>query len=173
MDHIAKPAVPSIPGVSVEDYFNQLPRLEEQIASCRQKQTAVSLQLYSLASASDFSNPKTQSQPPADPDAFYTRLLEKKEALEARLDKLCRLSQALKEQATALILRYTSGRENLVITSRYLCKKEWLEIARIVADMTGKPPLSPKQLRRICRAGMDKIILPENAIRIGNAGKAA
>jgi hypothetical protein len=68
-------------------------------------------------------------------------------------------SEALKMQATALINKYLSGREALIVTSRFLSGLSWPEIAKKLEN-----PLCDKQLRRICRAALEKIILPENAL---------
>ena len=62
-------------------------------------------------------------------------------------------------QATALINKYLSGREALIVSSRFLSGLAWPEIAKKLEN-----PLCDKHLRRICRAALEKIILPENAL---------
>ena len=77
------------------------------------------------------------------------------------------LLQSLIDQASGLVDQYTSGRERTVLILRYLKGYEWLQISKEVDS------LCPKQLRRIARKGMEKIILPEDAIWVVHHHTAA
>ena len=106
-------------------------------------------------------------QSSSGPDAVFVRKLEKRDNLSQCLSARIRLLQSLISQAADLIDRYTSGRERKILILRYLKSYEWLQISKEVDN------LCPKQLRRIARKGMAKIILPKDAIWIVHNGIAA
>ena len=106
-------------------------------------------------------------QSSSGPDAVFVRKLGKRDDLGQCLSARVRLLQALISQAVGLIDRYTSGRERKILILRYLKSYEWLQISNEVDN------LCPKQLRRIARKGMAKILLPEDAIWMNHNGMAA
>ena len=148
-----------------ELYFEQLLRVSDELADREWQIRKAAAQAYGLASPSGFSNSRVQFS--SGPDAVFVRKLEKRDHLSDRLSARIRLLRSLVRQASGLIDQYTSGRERKVLTLRYLKGYEWLQIAE---EVDG---LSPKQLRRIARKGLEKILLPEDAIWILHHNTAA
>ena len=72
----------------------------------------------------------------------------------------------LKDQIVQAINQYTSGRENYILTSRYLSCMTWEAIAQNIS-------LSSRQVQRICYAAMESVILPKDAIWIVAHGRVA
>lgn len=153
----------------VEKYMEQVIHIMDQIESRKLQLQSISAQAYSLSSSSSFQNSRVQIS--LDTEAAFTRMLEQAEACAERLKKELELSLALKQQAIDLINRYTVGRENYILTARYLINQSWPEISKGLVE--GHKHLSPKQLRRICRAALAKIILPEDAIWLNLPGSGA
>ena len=149
----------------VELYLEQLSCAKEEIADRKWQLQKAAARAYGLASPSDFSNSMVQSS--SGPDAVFVGKLEKRDDLSRCLSTRTRLLQSLISQASGLIDRYTSGRERKILVLRYLEGCEWLSISKEVDH------LCPKQLRRIARKGMAKIVLPEDAIWIRNHRSAA
>ena len=69
------------------------------------------------------------------------------------------LMRALNEQIIGVINQYTTGSENLALTLRYV---KGMKVKKIVEEMN----YSDRQIRRFFEEGIEKIILPENAIWI-------
>ena len=149
-------------GMLVEKYMEQVTHIMDQIESRKLQLESISAQAYSLSSSCNYQNSRVQIS--FDTEAAFARMLEKAEACAERLEKELELSLALKQQAIDLINRYTVGRENYILTARYLNNLSWPQISAGLVE--GHKHLSPKQLRRICRAAMAKIVLPEDAIWI-------
>ena len=149
----------------VELYLEQLSCAKEEITDLQWRLQKTAARAYGLASPSGFSNTRVQSS--SGPNASFVRRLERRDDLSLCLSARIRLLQALISQAVGLIDRYTSGRESKILILRYLEGYEWLQISKEVDN------LCPKQLRRIARKGMAKIILPEGAIWINHNGIAA
>ena len=149
----------------VELYLEQLSCAKEEIADRKWRLQKAAARAYGLASPSGFSNTRVQSS--SGPNASFVRRLERRDDLSRCLSARIRLLQSLISQAAELIDRYTSGRERKILILRYLKGCEWLSISKEVDN------LCPKQLRRIARKGMAKIILPEDAIWIVHNGIAA
>lgn len=143
--------------ILTEQYLDQLSQAKEKLDEYRWQLKKASAKAYSLVSPC-LSDSKVQFSLPSD--AAFVRKLEKKEDLNQLLSARIQPLQALIDQAAGLIDQYTSGRENTILKLRYLKGRKWLEISEVLDH------LSPKQLRRIGRKGMEKIILPEDAIWI-------
>ena len=146
----------------VEKYMEQVTHIMDQIESRKLQLESISAQAYSLSSSCNYQNSRVQIS--FDTEAAFARMLEKAEACGERLEKELELSLALKQQAIDLINRYTVGRENYILTARYLNNLSWPQISAGLVE--GHKHLSPKQLRRVCRAALAKIVLPEDAIWI-------
>ena len=146
----------------VEKYMEQVTHIMDQIESRKLQLESISAQAYSLSSSCNYQNSRVQIS--FDTEAAFARMLEKAEACAERLEKELELSLALKQQAIDLINRYTVGRENYILTARYLNNLSWPQISAGLVE--GHKHLSPKQLRRVCRAALAKIVLPEDAIWI-------
>ena len=149
-------------GMLVEKYMEQVTHIMDQIESRKLQLESISAQAYSLSSSCNYQNSRVQIS--FDTEAAFARMLEKAEACGERLEKELELSLALKQQAIDLINRYTVGRENYILTARYLNNLSWPQISAGLVE--GHKHLSPKQLRRVCRAALAKIVLPEDAIWI-------
>jgi hypothetical protein len=149
-------------GMLVEKYMEQVTHIMDQIESRKLQLESISAQAYSLSSSCNYQNSRVQIS--FDTEAAFARMLEKAEACAERLEKELELSLALKQQAIDLINRYTVGRENYILTARYLNNLSWPQISAGLVE--GHKHLSPKQLRRVCRAALAKIVLPEDAIWI-------
>ncbi len=149
----------------VELYLEQLSHANEELDNHNWQLRKAAARAYSPASASAFSNSRVQSS--SRSDAAFVRRLEKRDDLRQRLSARIMLLQSLISQASGLMDQYTSGRERTILILRYLEGYEWLQISKEVDN------LCPKQLRRIARKGMDKIMLPEDAIWIVHHNIAA
>ena len=148
-----------------ELYFDQLFQANEEYADLQWQLKKASMRAYGLASPSCVTN--TRVQVSVGLEAAFIRKLDKRDQLELRLSARLRLLHALISQASGLVDQYTSGREKTILTLRYLKGYEWLQVSKEVDD------LSPKQLRRIARKGLCKIVLPEDAIWIDRHGLVA
>lgn len=149
-------------GALVEKYMEQVTHVMDQIESYKLQLQSISAQAYSLSSSCNYQNSGVQIS--FDTEAAFARTLEKAEACSERLNKALELSLALKQQVIGLIDHYTVGRENYILTARYLNNQSWPQISEGLVERNKH--LSPKQLRRICRAALAKIALPEDAIWI-------
>ena len=158
-------AVPSPVKTVVELYMEQLIPANEKMADRKWQLQKAAARAYGPASPSGLSATKVKTSPGRD--AAFIRRLEKKDELSQRLSARIMLLQSLIDQASGLINRYTTGRERTVLILRYLKGYEWLQISK---EVDG---LCPKQLRRIARKGMEKIVLPEDAIWIVHHHTAA
>ena len=155
-----------MPGKTLtERYFEQLFYANEMLAEYRWQIRKAAARACSVASASAMENTRVQVSAPAA--AAFVRRLEKKDDLCGRLSVRIQFLQSLVDQASGLIGQYTSGREKQVLTLRYLENRKWLQVSK---EVDG---LSPKQLRRIARKGLARIVLPEDAVWIGPFGRAA
>ena len=148
-----------------ELYFEQLIPASEALAEYQWHLKQADMRAYGLTSPSGRTDTKVQVS--AEPDAAFVRKLEKRDDLSRRLAARIRLLQSLINQATGLIDQYTSGREQKILQLRYLQGLEWLAVSKEVDN------LSPKQLRRVARNGLEKIVLPDDAIWIRRRGMAA
>jgi len=148
-----------------ELYFEQLFRAHEDLAEYQWQLKKARMRPYGLVSPSGMMN--TRVKVSLCPDAAFTRKLDKMEELLQRLSSRIQLLQALISQAAGLVEQYTSGREKKILALRYLERYEWLSVSKEVDN------LSVKQLRRIARKGLAKIILPDDAIWIHDCGIAA
>ena len=158
-------AVPSPTKSVVELYMEQLLPANDELADRKWQLQNAAARAYGPASPSNLSAAKVKTS--SGPDAAFIRSLEKKDELSQRLSARIMLLQSLIAQASGLIDQYTSGRERTVLILRYLKGYEWLQISKEVDS------LCPKQLRRIARKGMEKIVLPEDAIWIVHHHTAA
>ena len=158
-------AVPSPVKTVVELYMEQLIPANEEMADRKWQLQKAAARAYGPASPSNLSGAKVKTS--SGPDAAFIRKLEKKDELSQRLSARIMLLQSLIDQASGLVDQYTSGRERTVLILRYLKGYEWLQISK---EVDG---LCPKQLRRIARKGMEKIVLPEDAIWIVHHHTAA
>ena len=165
MEKCKKTVAPVRDKTLVELYMEQLFRANDEIADRKWQMQKAAVRAYGLASPSNISNSRVQSS--SGPDAVFVRKLENKDDLSQYISARIMLLQLLISQAVGLIDQYTSGRERKILMLRYLKGYEWLAISKEVDN------LCPKQLRRIARKGMKKIILPENAIWIEQYGKVA
>ena len=158
-------AVPSPVKTVVELYMEQLIPANEEMADRKWQLQKAAARAYGPASPSNLSSAKVKTS--SGPEAAFIRKLEKKDELSQRLSARIMLLQSLIDQASGLVDQYTSGRERTVLILRYLKGYEWLQISK---EVDG---LCPKQLRRIARKGMEKIVLPEDAIWIVHHHTAA
>ena len=158
-------AVPSPVKTVVELYMEQLIPANDELANRKWQLQKAAARAYGPASPSNLSAAKVKTS--SGPDAAFIRKLEKKDELSQRLSARIMLLQSLIDQASGLVDQYTSGRERTVLILRYLKGYEWLQISK---EVDG---LCPKQLRRIARKGMEKIVLPEDAIWIVHHHTAA
>ncbi len=147
-------------GALVEKYMEQVTHVMDQIESRKLQLQSISAQACSLSSSCNYQDSRVQIS--LDTEAAFARMLEQAETCAERLKKELELSLALKQQAIGLINNYTVGRENYILTARYLNNQSWPEISKGLVE--GHRHLSPKQLRRVCRAALAKIVLPEDAI---------
>lgn len=153
-------------GALVEKYMDQVTHIMDQIESRKLQLKSISAQAYSLSSSCNYQDSRVQIS--LDTEAAYARMLEQAEICAERLRKELELSLALKQQAIDLINNYTVGRENYILTARYLNNLNWPQISAGLVE--GHKHLSPKQLRRVCRAALAKIVLPEDAIWLNLPG---
>ena len=137
----------------VKSWLRQAEGIMAEINSLRLQLIQVTDQSFALASPSSFTNSRVQSSL-ADQAAFAASIVEK-DSLEAKIrDRLNELT-ARKDQIIRVINQYTTGTENLVLTARYVCGQKWPEIASELG-------YSIRQLSRIEKSGMEKIILPDH-----------
>ena len=148
-----------------EIYLEQILPARKTAASLLFSFQRASSTVYRLGSPSCITNTRVQNSP--SPDAAFTRKLDRKDTALEQLSSYMRLLSALESQATGLIDRYTCGRENRVLKLWYLSGYPWLRISQEVDS------LSPKQLRRILRKGLSRIVLPEDAVWIRRRKTAA
>ena len=92
--------------------------------------------------------------------------LERKDKVERVVEERVNLCMELRKQIARVINHYTFGRENFILSSRFVSCQTWEEIAKNVS-------LSSRQVQRICYAAMGKISLPKNVIWIRNHGRVA
>jgi len=148
-----------------EQYFEQVPRANERIAEYQWQLQKAAARAYGLSSASGLTNTRVQASPGRE--AAFVHRLEGKDRTVQRLSGKIRRLQLLVGQASGLVEKYTAGREKKVLTLRYLKGYEWLQVSGQVDS------LSPKQLRRIGRKGLERIVLPEDAIWMDGDKRAA
>jgi len=146
----------------VKRYLEQGLELNNQIEAHREQLAAVRSQAYQLPSASDFSRASVQST--METEAPFVRSLERREELENWLQQKIGQLEELKGQIVQVIGRYTFGRDNRILTARYVSVKSWGEIA-------GELHLCKRQVYRICNEAMKRITLPEDAIWVFGNGR--
>ena len=137
----------------VKSWLQQAIGLQAEIHALRLQLSHLTDQSLSLASPSAFSNSRVQSSR-ADQAAFTAPVVEK-DSLEAKLRDRLIVLNARKDEIIRVINQYTSGTENLVLTARYVCGRKWPEISKELG-------YSIRQLSRIEKSGMEKIILPDH-----------
>ena len=148
-----------------ETYLKQIACLRDRIDDAAFSLRKASARAYGVASSLKITNTRVRSSP--EPNAFFIRGLDRKEAAERRLSALLRLSETLESQAAGLIDRYTAGNENLVLKARFFDCLTWPQMADTVLHR------DPKRLPVICRKGLAKIILPDDAVWIDRNRRAA
>lgn len=150
----------------VEKYMKQVAQVMDRIEAHKLQLESISVQSYSLSVPEHLLNAGVKIS--FDTEAAFALVRERAEACAKRLSKELDLSLALKQQAIDLINRYTTGRENYILTARYLNNMSWPEISESMWERNKHP--CTKQLRRVCCAALAKIVLPEDAIWLDPPG---
>ena len=140
----------------VQRYLAQSFELGLQMESLRRQIDFLADKAY-LISSPDPSVPKVKVS--RETDARFARALAEKDALEQELAEKYELLMGYRNQLVQLINQYTVGKENLILTARYVSGQSWNEMA-------ANFHYSLKQLRRIHDSAIQKITLPENPIWI-------
>jgi DNA-directed RNA polymerase specialized sigma subunit len=117
---------------------------------------------YRLSSPSDFSAPRVQRSP--SPEASFVDVVEKKTDFEAKMIKTLDELNARKNQIVSLINEYTEGRENRILTLRYILGWRWEDIATELH-------FSKPHVFLLLNNALDKIVLLEDAPRSFKQGE--
>ena len=141
----------------VKRFLEQGPVLRDQIQSLEIQWQVLTGRAFSLASPGHIATDRVQTSPA--PEASFADPLEKRNETEEKLRQSMLMMRALNEQIIGVINQYTTGSENLALTLRYV---KGMKVKKIVEEMN----YSDRQIRRFFEEGIEKIILPENAIWI-------
>lgn len=141
---------------NVKKYLERAFSLNAGIQSAWEQIQEYQSRSYHLSSPSDFSAPRVQRSP--SPEASFVDAVEKKTDFEANILKTLDELNTRKNQIVLLINQYTEGKENRLLTLRYILGWPWSEIAKELH-------YSKPHIYHMLDSALDKIILPEDAPR--------
>ena len=139
----------------VEDYLNQAHRLDNRIKfKMREldemRETVADIRPPVLSERVQTSR---QSAPP------FVRALERIEEVQEKMEEEVKTLVRLKEQINSVIDSVEDSDKRTVLRCRYIHRMKWVDIGFELG-------IDEKTARRWCRAALDEIVLPTDAIMI-------
>lgn len=138
-----------------EDYLNQAHRLDNRIQMKlreldEMRKTVADIRIPVMGE-------RVQTSRNLDPP--FIRALERIEEAQEKMEQEVRLLVALKEQINNVIDSVDDSNKRTVLRCRFIHRMKWLDIGFELG-------IDEKTARRWCRAALDEIILPADAIMI-------
>ena len=133
----------------VRAFLEAIGRMTDQITALQIQIRTINEDAASISSPMNYGNGKVQSSIGTEP--LFVRAVEKKEAMEKQLvNRLAQIAEK-RMQVIKVINRYTTERDNLVLTSLYVSGKKFAEIA-------DELNLSVRQVKRIRDSALEQMV---------------
>lgn len=139
------------------DYLDQIRFWQSQIDGLKEKMKNAETQSLSLPSSSDYSEEKVCRS--LSEEASFESVIAHKELLEKQLAEMAARLAPLKKQAAQIIKQQTTLIQQRVLLLHFIDGYSW----SLVATMVSR---TERQVYRIRIEALEKIILPEDAIRL-------